>query len=219
MIIAVHKPSGPTSFDIVKKVRAITGEKKVGHAGTLDPFAEGVLVIGISRESTRQLGVISGSDKDYTATLQLGVGTDTGDKEGKIIAEEEPVPDLTQKKILAVFNKYIGRQKQTPPMYSAKKVKGTRLYKLARQDVEIPREPVEVEISRLDLLDFTGNNITFAVTCSKGTYIRQLGVDISKSLGTAGHLTSLIRTRVGDFCLDDAIQFEDIEQSCLFTEA
>lgn len=218
MIIAVHKPSGPTSFDIVKKVRAITGEKKVGHAGTLDPFAEGVLVIGISRESTRQLGVISGSDKDYTATLQLGVATDTGDMEGRIIAEE-PVPDLTQKKILAVFNKYIGRQKQIPPMYSAKKVKGTRLYKLARQDVEIPREPVEVEISRLDLLDFTGNNITLAVTCSKGTYIRQLGVDISKSLGTAGHLTSLIRTRVGDYSLDDVIQFEDIEQSCLFTEA
>ncbi len=217
MIIAVNKPSGPTSFDIVRKVKDLTGDKKVGHAGTLDPFAEGVLVIGVSRESTRQLGVISGLDKDYTATLRLGASTDTGDREGEVV-ETAGVPTLTNKEILAVFSQFIGWQLQIPPMYSAKKVNGTRLYKLARRKIEIAREPVEIKISNLELLDLSGDDITFSVTCSKGTYIRQLGVDVAKSLGTVGHLTSLLRTRVGDFFLDDAIKFKDIEQSCLFTE-
>ena len=217
MIIAVNKPSGPTSFDIVRKVKDLTGDKKVGHAGTLDPFAEGVLVIGVSRESTRQLGVISGLDKDYTATLRLGASTDTGDREGEVVETAE-VPTLTNKDILAVFSQFIGWQQQIPPMYSAKKVNGTRLYKLARRKIKIAREPVEIKISNLELLALSGDDITFSVTCSKGTYIRQLGVDIAKSLGTVGHLTSLLRTRVGDFFLDDAINFKDIEQSCLFTE-
>ena len=217
MIIAVNKPSGPTSFDIVRKVKDLTGDKKVGHAGTLDPFAEGVLVIGVSRESTRQLGVISGLDKDYTATLRLGASTDTGDREGEVVETAE-VPTLTNKDILAVFSQFIGWQQQIPPMYSAKKVNGTRLYKLARRKIKIAREPVEIKISSLELLALSGDDITFSVTCSKGTYIRQLGVDIAKSLGTVGHLTSLLRTRVGDFFLDDAINFKDIEQSCLFTE-
>jgi tRNA pseudouridine55 synthase len=217
MIIAVNKPSGPTSFDIVRKVKDLTGDKKVGHAGTLDPFAEGVLVIGVSRESTRQLGVISGLDKDYTATLRLGASTDTGDREGEVVETAE-VPTLTNKEILAVFSQFIGWQLQIPPMYSAKKVNGIRLYKLARRKIEIAREPVEIKISSLELLALSGDDITFSVTCSKGTYIRQLGVDIAKSLGTVGHLTSLLRTRVGDFFLDDAINFKDIEQSCLFTE-
>ena len=217
MIIAVNKPSGPTSFDIVRKVKDLTGDKKVGHAGTLDPFAEGVLVIGVSRESTRQLGVISGLDKDYTATLRLGASTDTGDREGEVVETAE-VPTLTNKEILAVFSQFIGWQLQIPPMYSAKKVNGIRLYKLARRKIEIAREPVEIKISSLELLALSGDDITFSVTCSKGTYIRQLGVDVAKSLGTVGHLTSLLRTRVGDFFLDDAINFKDIEQSCLFTE-
>ena len=217
MIIVVNKPSGPTSFDIVRKVKDLTGDKKVGHAGTLDPFAEGVLVIGVSRESTRQLGVISGLDKDYTATLRLGASTDTGDREGEVVETAE-VPTLTNKEILAVFSQFIGWQLQIPPMYSAKKVNGIRLYKLARRKIEIAREPVEIKISSLELLALSGDDITFSVTCSKGTYIRQLGVDVAKSLGTVGHLTSLLRTRVGDFFLDDAINFKDIEQSCLFTE-
>ena len=217
MIIVVNKPSGPTSFDIVRKVKDLTGDKKVGHAGTLDPFAEGVLVIGVSRESTRQLGVISGLDKDYTATLRLGASTDTYDREGEVV-ETADVPTLTNKDILAVFSQFIGWQQQIPPMYSAKKVNGTRLYKLARRKIKIAREPVKIKISNLELLALSGDDITFSVTCSKGTYIRQLGVDIAKSLGTVGHLTSLLRTRVGDFFLDDAINFKDIEQSCLFTE-
>ena len=132
--------------------------------------------------------------------------------------ETAKVPTLTNKEILAVFSQFIGWQQQIPPMYSAKKVNGTRLYKLARRNIKIAREPVEIKISNLELLALSGDDITFSVTCSKGTYIRQLGVDIAKSLGTVGHLTSLLRTRVGDFFLDDAINFKDIEQSCLFTE-
>ena len=217
MIIAVNKPSGPTSFDIIRKVKNITGEKKVGHAGTLDPFAEGLLVIGVSRESTRKLGAISGSEKDYIATLRLGISTDSGDRDGKVVESAE-IPKLTDKDIKTVFSQLIGKQQQIPPMYSAKKVNGIRLYKLARMNIEIQREPIEIEISRLKLLDFSENDITFSVTCSKGTYIRQLGVDIAKSLGTVGHLISLLRTRVGDFLLDDAIQLKDIKQLCKFTE-
>lgn len=217
MIFSINKPSGPTSFDIIRKVKNITGEKKVGHAGTLDPFAEGLLVIGVSRESTRKLGAISGSEKDYIATLRLGNSTDSGDLDGKV-KESAEIPKITDKDIKTVFRQLIGKQQQIPPMYSAKKVNGIRLYKLARMNIEIQREPIEIEISRLKLLDFSENDITFSVTCSKGTYIRQLGVDIAMSLGTVGHLISLLRTRVGDFLLDDAIQLKDIKQVCKFTE-
>jgi len=132
--------------------------------------------------------------------------------------ESAEIPKLTDKDIKTVFSQLIGKQQQIPPMYSAKKVNGIRLYKLARMNIEIQREPIEIEISRLKLLDFSENDITFSVTCSKGTYIRQLGVDIAKSLGTVGHLISLLRTRVGDFLLDDAIQLKDIKQLCKFTE-
>lgn len=218
MIIAVNKPSGPTSFDIVQMVRSVTGEKKVGHAGTLDPFAEGVLVLGIGRVSTRQLGRISGTDKDYLATLRLGTATSTGDVEG-LITEEAPVPHLTHDKIKTILRMFTGKQKQIPPMFSAKKVKGTRLYKLARQNLEVQREPVEIIIYKLKLLDYANDEITFSLTCSKGTYIRQLGMDIAKALGTMGHLTTLVRTRVGDYTLDNAIPLVDIDKLCSFTEA
>lgn len=218
MIIAVNKPSGPTSFDIVQMVRSVTGEKKVGHAGTLDPFAEGVLVLGIGRVSTRQLGRISGTDKDYLATLRLGTATSTGDVEG-LITEEAPVPHLTHDKIKTILRMFTGKQKQIPPMFSAKKVKGTRLYKLARQNLEVQREPVEIVIYKLKLLDYANDEITFSLTCSKGTYIRQLGMDIAKALGTMGHLTTLVRTRVGDYTLDNAIPLVDIDKLCSFTEA
>ncbi|MFQ6607776.1 MAG: tRNA pseudouridine(55) synthase TruB [Fidelibacterota bacterium] len=218
MIIAVNKPSGPTSFDIVQMVRSVTGEKKVGHAGTLDPFAEGVLVLGIGRVSTRQLGRISGTDKDYLATLRLGTATSTGDVEG-LITEEAPVPHLTHDKIKTILRMFTGKQKQIPPMFSAKKVKGTRLYKLARQNLEVQRAPVEIVIYKLKLLDYANDEITFSLTCSKGTYIRQLGMDIAKALGTMGHLTTLVRTRVGDYTLDNAIPLVDIDKLCSFTEA
>ena len=139
MIIAINKPVKWTSFDVVEKVRSITGEKKVGHAGTLDPFAEGVLVVGIGRESTRMLSQLSATSKDYLAELKLGEETDTLDLTGEVTDQRE-IPHLTASKIENVLAQFRGEIEQTPPMYSAKKIDGTRLYKLARRGEQVDRE-------------------------------------------------------------------------------
>ena len=144
MIFNIYKPVGWTSFDVVKKIRGITKEKKVGHAGTLDPFAGGVLIIGTNSD-TKKLGKISGTIKSYRAELQLGEETDTLDLDGKVV-NTKPVPILDKDLIKSVLKHFIGKYKQIPPMYSAKKVNGVRLYKLARKNKTINREPVEVNI-------------------------------------------------------------------------
>tara|TARA_Y100000590_G_scaffold461949_1_gene624828 strand:- start:8707 stop:9339 length:633 start_codon:yes stop_codon:yes gene_type:complete len=202
---------GWTSFDVVKKVRQITGESKVGHAGTLDPFAEGVLVIGIGRQSTRQLGEISNSIKSYRASLRLGEMTDTLDNTGKIIREMS-IPQLVEIEVAGVLAGFLGPQMQVPPMFSAKKVDGRRLYKLARNQITVDREPVAITIENIELIDLGISSIEFSVTCSKGTYVRQLGSDIATALGTVGHLTRLKRVDAGRFTLDDCINFEEIEE-------
>lgn len=218
MIVAVNKPVDWTSFDVVKKVRAITGERKVGHAGTLDPFAEGVLVVGIGRESTRRLGQISTATKDYVAKVKLGAETDTLDLTGEVIERRE-IPHLSVSRIESVFAKFTGEIEQTPPMYSAKKVDGTRLYKLARRGEKIARDPVTIHIYSLELIKLSDDTITFGITCSKGTYIRQLASDMAKSVGTAGHLEKLKRTRVGDYHLNDCLTFDLLEQQWISTVA
>ena len=212
MIVAVDKPIGWTSFDVVKKVRQITGERKVGHGGTLDPFAEGVLVIGIGRESTRQLGKINNSIKSYHATLRLGELTDTLDNTGKTV-QEMPIPQLIESEVVAALSGFLGHQMQVPPMFSAKKVNGRRLYKLARDEITIEREPVPITIENIELIDFGICSIKFSVTCSKGTYVRQLGADIATVLGTVGHLTRLKRVEAGGYTHDDCINFEKIEET------
>ena len=189
MIININKPAGWTSFDVVKKVRGIIKEKKVGHAGTLDPFAEGVLVLGTGPD-TKKLTDITTASKIYRAELTLGKATDTQDRDGKIIAESQ-VPELTRETIDAVLASFVGTQEQIPPMYSAKKVNGQRLYKLARKNKTVERDPVTITIDQISLLDYTEPVITFEVTCSKGTYVRALGADIAAKLGTVGHLTAL----------------------------
>ena len=211
MILNIHKPIGWTSFDIVKKIRGIIHEKKVGHGGTLDPFAEGVLIIGTGRD-TKLLTIITAEDKSYTATIQLGEMTNTLDTEGDII-ETKLVPELSQDKVEQVLNSFLGRSFQTPPMYSAKKVNGQRLYKLARKNIEVKREPVEIQIKDINLDDFNGSTITFSSICSKGTYIRVLGKDIAEKLGTVGYLTSLIRTQVGGFSIDESQSIQEFEES------
>jgi tRNA pseudouridine55 synthase len=211
MILNIHKPVGWTSFDVVKKIRGIVREKKVGHGGTLDPFAEGVLIIGTGKD-TKQLHTITAEDKSYTATLQLGELTDTLDTEGEIL-ERQSIPEMQQNKIEQVLNSFLGTSMQIPPMYSAKKVNGQRLYKLARKNIEVEREPVEVQIRDIHLIEFKENQITFSLTCSKGTYVRVLGKDIAEKLGTVGHLTSLIRTQVGGFSIDEAQTIPEFEDS------
>ena len=211
MILNIHKPIGWTSFDVVKKVRWIIKEKKVGHGGTLDPFAEGVLIIGTGQD-TKKLTSITAEDKSYTAIIKLGEITNTLDTEGDIF-ETQLVPELSQVTIEKVLNSFLGRSFQTPPMYSAKKVNGQRLYKLARKNIEVKREPVEIQIKHICLDDFTESTVTFSVICSKGTYIRVLGKEIAEKLETVGYLTSLIRTQVGGYSIDESQSIQEFEAS------
>ena len=211
MIININKPAGWTSFDVVKKVRGIIKEKKVGHAGTLDPFAKGVLVLGTGPD-TKKLTDITMANKTYWAELTLGKATDTQDRDGKIIAEEV-VPELTKETIAAVLASFDGPQEQIPPMYSAKHVNGQRLYKLARKNKTVERVPVKISIDQISILDYTEPVITFNVTCSKGTYVRVLGSDIAAKLGTVGYLTGLTRTSVGSYHIADATTIEELSNS------
>ena len=211
MIININKPAGWTSFDVVKKVRGIIKEKKVGHAGTLDPFADGVLVLGTGPD-TKKLTDITMASKTYRAELTLGKSTDTQDRDGKI-SKEAVVPGLTRQTINAVLASFDGIQEQIPPMYSAKHVNGQRLYKLARRNKTVERVPVKITIYQISLLDYNEPVITFEVTCSKGTYVRVLGADIAEKLGTVGHLTALTRTSVGSYHITDAMTIEELIKS------
>ena len=209
MIINIDKPIGWSSFDVVKKVKNITKHKKVGHAGTLDPFASGVLIIGTDSD-TKKLTGITNSDKTYEAQLELGKTTNTLDTEGEII-HMKAIPEFDSGKIKSVLNKFLGKQKQEPPMYSAKKYKGVRLYKLARKNIEIERDDIEISIHNIELVDFTKNVIRFIVECSKGTYVRVLGKDIAKKLDTVGYLSALKRTKVGDYLISDSLSIDGFQ--------
>tara|TARA_B100000029_G_scaffold206589_1_gene204329 strand:+ start:6007 stop:6663 length:657 start_codon:yes stop_codon:yes gene_type:complete len=217
VIVPINKPIGVTSFDVVKKVRKITRIKKVGHGGTLDPFAEGVLIIGIGRKSTRRLDYYNNSNKQYIAELQLGSSTDTLDLTGEIIEKKE-IPQLQKSMIENIFSQFIGLQNQLPPMYSAKKINGIRLYKLARMKKTVKRKPNQITITSLELIDYNSNKINFSVSCSKGTYIRQLGLDIANKLGTVGHLTKLNRIKAGPYTLDDCISISAIEKTWMSSQ-
>ena len=211
MIININKPIGWTSFDIVKKVKRVTGHRKVGHGGTLDPFASGVLIIGTEND-TKNLSEIAKSNKSYQAELVLGAKTNTLDPEGKII-DQKPIPKLSDQLLLKILKTFEGIQRQVPPMFSAKKHKGVRLYKLARKNIEIKRSKIDVEIDDISLVNFSENKIIFNVSCSKGTYIRVLGSDIAEKLGTVGYLINLKRTRVGNYFIKDSISIENFEKS------
>ena len=216
MIINIDKPIDWSSFDVVKKIRNITKHKKVGHGGTLDPFASGVLIIGTETD-TKTLTSISNSDKTYEAELELGRTTDTLDTEGNIV-DEMQIPEIKSNILVSVLNSFLGSQKQQPPMYSAKKHKGTRLYKLARKNIEVDRKDIDININSIDLIDFKSNSIKFRVECSKGTYVRVLGKDIAEKLGTIGYLTSLKRTKVGNYLVNDSISVESFQEKWISTE-
>ena len=211
MIINLNKPIGWTSFDVCKKVKKITKEKKVGHGGTLDPFASGVLVIGTGKD-TKKLKYISDEKKSYDATIFLGEVTNTLDVDGRII-QKRKVPILDKKKITDVLDSFIGNYYQTPPMFSAKKVEGKKLYEYARKNIYVKRDPVMLKIFSISLNSFDEKNISFSVECSKGTYVRVLGKDISERLGTVGYLNSLTRTQVGEHTLNKSQSIENFENS------
>jgi len=216
MIFNLYKPVRWTSFDVVKKIRGITHEKKVGHGGTLDPFAEGVLIIGTGKD-TKVLSDITDKRKSYLATLTLGKTTNTLDVEGKV-TEQKPIPNLTSDTVRIILSGFTGKQKQIPPMFSAKKVKGVRLYILARKNKTIEREPRQINIYNIDFVSLDNDTLIFSVTCSKGTYVRVLGKDIAEALGTVGYLTKLVRTNVGDYTVSDSVTIEQFEKRWIPTE-
>ena len=211
MILNLHKPVGWTSFDVVKKVRSIIKEKKVGHGGTLDPFAEGVLIIGTGKD-TKKLTLITSADKTYKARICLGEITDTLDTEGQVV-KVKPVPKINADDIHKVLDSLLGTSCQIPPMFSAKKVNGQRLYKLARKNIVVKRDPVQINIKSIDLLDYLDHSLSFSITCSKGTYIRVVGKNIAEKLGTVGYLKSLIRIQVGPYSIDDSKTIEEFQAS------
>lgn len=216
MIYNINKPIGWTSFDVVKKIRNITKLKKVGHGGTLDPFADGVLIIGVGK-GTKLLTDIVNEKKSYNATLFLGEETDSLDNEGEIV-KRKSVPKLNEDLVIKILNSFLGRYIQKPPMFSAKKVNGVRLYKLARKKIEVERDDQNCTIYDISLKGIENNIIEFAVTCSKGTYIRVLGSDIAKKIGTVGYLTKLTRTSIGKHSLSKSLTIKNFESKWKSTE-
>lgn len=209
-LLVVDKSRGPTSHDVVAAVRRVTGIRKVGHAGTLDPMATGVVVIGLGR-ATRLLRYVQEGTKEYVATVRFGVGTDTFDAQGKETWREAmPIRAEEVVNALATFR---GEILQVPPMFSALKVGGDRLYELARAGRNIDRQPRPVSIYRLDLVRFEQGDhpqAVLEVECSKGTYIRSLVDDLGRALGGRAHLEALRRTRVGAFRIEHALRIEDL---------
>lgn len=213
--LLIDKEEGWTSFDVCKKVKGICQTRKIGHSGTLDPFATGLLVIAVN-EACKVLTFLHDEPKEYLATLKLGIKTDTGDKTGKVISSKE-VFQLRKDLILDVFHQLIGKQKQIPPMTSAIHINGVKLYKLAHRGVEIERRPRNIEIFSLKLLNFSKDEITFIVSTSSGTYIRTLGETIAEKLMTVGHLTSLRRLSIDNLKIEMAKKINEISQDDLFS--
>ncbi|MFC1960539.1 tRNA pseudouridine(55) synthase TruB [Chloroflexota bacterium] len=207
----VNKPPGPTSHDIVAGVRRGTKVRKVGHAGTLDPMASGVLIVCLG-PATRLSSYAMNSPKQYRARIKLGVTTDTYDAEGQITAEQ-PIGDLTCDQAAAMLPFFVGEIEQIPPMYSAIKQDGKKLYELARAGQEVEREPRQVTITSLELLSCDLPEVEVLVHCSPGTYIRSLAYDLGAMLGVGAHLTGLVRVTSGAFHVDDAIGWDDLQQA------
>lgn len=209
--IIVDKPIGITSFWIIYKLRKITGIKKIGHAGTLDPLATGVLIVAIGREATREIDSIVQKEKQYIAKIDLSANTDTYDREGCII-ENFTEKKITKKEIGEVLKNFLGKQEQIPPMFSAKKVGGKKLYELARAGKEIERAPANIEIYNIKIIKYKWPILEIDVKCSKGTYIRSLACDIGKKLGLGGHLAGLQRTAIGKYSIKKAKKLEKINK-------
>ena len=206
-VLNIDKPAGWTSFDVVKKIRNLTKVKKVGHAGTLDPFATGVLIV-CTGPATKRIQSLMDTTKEYIGEIRLGVETDTLDSTGRITAQNEGARMPSEAEIATVLKEFTGNITQIPPMYSALKVNGKRLYQYAREGKTVERKPREITIFEIELISYEFPYVTVRVVCSKGTYIRVLAADIGKKLGTGGHLSQLRRTRVGDFHVKDALNLE-----------
>ncbi len=208
-ILVLDKPAGITSNAALQKVKRLFNANKAGHTGSLDPIATGVLPICLG-EATKLSGYLLDADKGYEVRMRLGRTTTSGDSEGEVV-EERPVPPLDEARIEQALAPFRGEIEQVPPMYSAIKRDGQPLYKLARQGIEVEREPRRVTIHALDLLAFDAETITLRVHCSKGTYVRTLAEEIGERLGCGAHVEALRRTRAGPFTLEGAVTLEALE--------
>jgi len=211
-LLVVDKPGGWTSHDVVARVRRLAGTRRVGHAGTLDPMATGVLVVGIGR-GTRLLGHLALADKDYEATIRLGVTTTTDDAEGEVLTESD-ADAISDEELVAAMGEFVGDIEQVPSAVSAIKVDGERAYKRARRGEDVQLQPRPVHVARFELAQRRGADVDVHVTCSTGTYVRALARDLGQALGVGAHLTALRRTRVGGFTLDQARTLEQLAEDC-----
>ena len=208
-IINIYKEPGYTSFDVVARLRGILKQKKIGHTGTLDPDAQGVLVVCLG-SATKLCEMLTDKDKEYTATLLLGVTTDTEDTSGKILTEHEVT--CGEEEVRRVILSFLGKQEQVPPMYSALKQDGKRLYELAHAGIVVDRPPRPIEIYHIEILEIQLPRVRFKVQCSKGTYIRSLCRDMGEKLGCGGCMEHLLRNRVSRFTVKDAHTLSEVEQ-------
>lgn len=211
----IDKPGGVTSFDVVGLVRRRLGVRRVGHGGTLDPDATGVLPVLLG-EATKLMPYLADHDKEYRAVVRFGVRTDTQDLSGRVLSETA-VPALARDAVVAAARTFVGRIRQTPPMYSALHHEGRRLYQLAREGVEVPREPREVTVHALEVEEVSGARATLRVVCGKGTYVRTLAADLGEALGTGGAVEQLTRLRVGPFTVDGAVTWDLLEHAAAAT--
>lgn len=224
--LLINKPAGWTSHDVVgfirKRERPNYPEVKnlrVGHAGTLDPFATGLLIVGVGREATKKLDEFKALPKTYVTTVRLGATSTTGDITGEITNSlilqsfnhsilQSSIPNESM--IKTALEKFIGKQEQTPPMHSAKKINGKKLYELAREGKTVDRKPATIEIYEIKILNYEWPRLEIEVRCSAGTYIRTLAEDIGKALGTGGYCDKLTRTAIGEYCLENAVPLSNI---------
>ena len=209
-IINIYKEQGYTSFDVVAKLRGILKMRKIGHTGTLDPDATGVLPVVLG-SATKLVDMLTDKKKEYIATLRLGITTDTLDITGTVLSEN--TPDVSEGEVRDAILSFIGPQLQTPPMYSAIKVNGRKLYELAREGIEIERQKRSIAIFDIEILDMSLPDIMLRVECSKGTYIRSLCADIGDRLSCGAVMTSLMRTKSGDFAIDRAYTLREVEEA------
>lgn len=209
-VVCINKPIGKSSHFAVAVIRRITKIKKVGHTGTLDPLATGVLPVCIGREATKLSQLIMDSDKEYRAVLKLGISTTTQDSEGEILSQKEV--NVTNEQIEKAVESFVGEISQIPPMYSAIKIDGKKLYELARKGVEVERKPRIVTINYINILNINGDEVEMVIGCTKGTYIRTLCNDIGDALGCGGFMKSLVRTKCGGFSIENSITLEEFEE-------
>ncbi|MBI2853664.1 MAG: tRNA pseudouridine(55) synthase TruB [Chloroflexi bacterium] len=210
-ILNINKPAGKTSFDVVASIRRLSGCRRVGHCGTLDPDATGVLVVCLGR-ATKIAGMLADSTKQYRAEIQLGTSTDTYDASGKVTFSGDADP-ITLEEVRQALEQFKGRILQTPPAYSAIKINGRKLYDLARAGVEVNVSSRPVEVFRLEVVSWTPPTLTIEVECSKGTYIRSLAHDLGHALGCGAHLKSLVRTWSGPFAIKDSVTMQEFEMA------